>query len=394
MRSASTSPEPTLRARPGSTPALLAGLIFLHFVIVALFAFSVIPQVHHPADRLFMFHNGGDNVAYFELARGFVEGELPVSKYPIGFPITLVPLYLLIQPADQMELLEPAAALWSLIFFPLAQVALYHLAKRMTRSRVAALWAVLLRTILPLALWLMIRLVSSAEAAETSAVHLIWAQMLSDGPSEFFTILAVLAWFIWKEQPRQSKAALGWEFAVGALCGFLILLRYTGALTGTILMAAFLVQRRWRALLVTGLTIGLVVSPQLVYNAVHFDSPFTTGYQTLDEQPPNGLFSLIYLQEAVTRSIERVGVVPFCAVIAAALAVLAAGISAVWRRQRDAALILGLWIASGAGLYFVYYYSWVGGLFRFLMPVYPALAVVGGALVASSWAALQQRVLK
>ena len=370
---------PQTQNRRLPTPLALGALIALHFVVVGLFAFSVIPQQFHPPDQLFWFHNGGDNAAYFELAQSLLQGEVVASKYPLGFPITLIPFIAITQPASQEDLIEPVAAFWSLVMFPLAQLALYRLTRLMTGHRTVALLAVLIWTLLPLGMWLGVSLVAAPPAAETSAVHLIWAQMLSDGPA---TLLTIVAFLLYAELRRHDSRPRLWvrSATLGLTLGALILVRYTGALSAGPILLLLVIERRWAGLVVASLLMAGVASIQLVYNAAFFGSPFTSGYTVLDILPERGLFHPGYLTDAVAKLMQR-SVLVTAACGAAALAGMIGGLWATWKLNRWSTVILTAWIVPYAVFYALYYYSWTGSLLRFLMPIYPALAIAAAALL-------------
>ncbi len=367
----------------------LIAFVLLHFAIVGLFVFSVIPQEYHPADQPFWFHNGGDNSSYFELASALYSGSLIPSKYPLGFPLTLIPFIAVFRPQRQEDLLQIVSAFWSLVMFPLAQLVLFRLAQRLTRQTATALVAVFLFTILPLIFYGVLRPISNGPFAEVGAVHLIWAQMLSDGPATLVTMLAYLAYLEWLERAkRHAPRLLVWEIALGALIGYLFILRYTAIITGVLIVLLLLTGQHWRALIVVSAAALVIALPQLIYNATYFGSPFVTGYTTLDTLPPHGLFHISYLLDALGKIMGRLGWI-FPLIVVAALALFATALYLLYRRSALAALIVSTWIIGYLALYATYYYSWNGGLLRFLMPIYPAIAILGAVTLVSLWQAIR-----
>lgn len=355
----------------------LAAAYALHIVILALFVFEVIPQQYHAVGRPFWLHHGGDNVGYFNLARDLLEGTLQPNKYPLGFPILLVPFIAIFQPPDQQDLLEVVSAFWGIFMFPLGQLLLAWLARQLTGRRWLALCSVCLWTALPLLLYYGLRLVTTPAVAEVSAVHLMWAQMLSDGPATLFTLLVVVVFWAGRESGRAR-----WALGLGALAGFLALIRLTSALTGGLVGLMLVWARRWQAALLVALSALVVFLPQMLYNGHFFGGPLTTGYQVLDEIPASGLFSPAYLTNAISAAWSRLGLLlPLLAAVGGG--VVAIGLRFIWLRSRAGAILLLAWIVSYAGIYAVYYYSWTGGLTRFLMPVYPALAVVAAGVIGA-----------
>ncbi len=348
----------------------------LHLVVLSLYVFSVIPQQFHPPEHLFWLHNGGDNVGYYDLAHDLLAGDLRPSKYPLGFPILLLPFVALFPGYDQPGLLQVVAAFWSLVMFPVGQWTLAWLAERLTGQRRLALLTVLLWTLLPLIFYAGLRLVSSPEVAETGSVHLTWAQMLSDGPAALFTLLLVAAFLRLREEPGRAW----WPVALGALGGFLTLIRLTGGLAVGVVGLMLLLERRWRAAAVMAVVAVVVFAPQMIYNQHFFGGPLTTGYQVLDELPPEGLFSLGYLGDAAGKAWARAGL-GLAGAALLAVGVGWGGLRFLGRRDRVGALTVALWLLSYIALYSVYYHSWIGGLLRFWIPAYPAALILVAGLV-------------
>ncbi|MBN1680566.1 MAG: hypothetical protein JW966_09755 [Anaerolineae bacterium] len=362
----------------------LVAAAMLHVLIVGLYVLDVIPQTYHnTAQSYFWLHHGGDDHAYISLARDIVKWDFHANKYPLGFPLTLTPFMITMHTTAHDDLLPVVAVFWGLIMFPLGQWVLAALAERITGSRRQALLSVFAWTALPLVVYVAFRAVSNAVVAETYSVHLTWQHMLSDGPATLFVLLAMLVWAHsrteWARSAERARTHnLYWAALLGLLCGFLVLIRLPGLLTVGIIGLLLIAERRWRDLLVMGAVGLIVVSPQLAYNAHFFDSPFKTGYTVLDDLPSGGLFALSYLTDGLTRTWNRAGWLLIPAAVTGAAAAWI-GLAALWRQSRLYASAIFLWITGYCAFYSVYYYSWNGGLLRFLMPVYPAAAIIAAA---------------
>jgi hypothetical protein len=198
--------------------------------------------------------------------------------------------------------------------------------------------------------------------------------MLSDPPAAFLTLLVIWVWFKGYDSGR-----LGWIGAAGLLSGFLGLVRFSGLLTPALLGAVMLYRRRWRELAVFGAATALVFAPQLVYNARFWGSPVTFGYAATEETPGRQLFSAAYFADGASLLAGRPAAL---AALAAGLVVAAMGWAWLWRRDRLGAVIIGGWASSYALFYGAYYYSWVGGMTRFLIPAYPAAVIILAACAA------------
>src|SRR5690606_12921046 len=98
-------------------------------------------------------------------------------------------------------LLPVISAFWSLVISPVGQILLAYLAESWTGRRSLALQSVLIWTSLPVVFFVVLRVVGNASVAETYSVHLLWAQMLSDGPAVLFTLLVMAAFVRLRASP-------------------------------------------------------------------------------------------------------------------------------------------------------------------------------------------------
>ncbi len=371
--------------------ALLA-LYLLHLTILGLYVFDIIPQQFHTPARPFQMHHGGDNEAYFNLARDLLTGTPQPSIYTLGFPLLLTPFLVIFRPQDQQEILQVVAAFWGIAMYPLGQWALTWLAERLTGSRVLALLSTFLWTMLPLVFYgifgtfsLIYGQESFALLAETTSVRQTWAQMLSDGPATLFTLLLIVVFF----RQLEGEDRVWWAIKMGTLAGFLMMIRYTGVLTGLLIGVILLAQRRWSVAAVVAVSAFVVFLPQILYNWRFFGDPLTTGYQVLYTSPPDGFFSTLYLSGGLAKVWTRVGLWLLPAILLS-IGVGGFGLVCLWRHDRIGALVVGLWIGSYAVVYGLYFASWNGELLRFLMPIYPAIAVLAAA-AAMEVLSLRQR---
>lgn len=353
----------------------LALAIILHLFTLLLFAAEIIPQQTKQSHRgWYWFHHGGDEVEYYEQMLDLRSGELQASKYPLGFPLLMLPFSWVIQPPTLANLVQPIALFWSVLVYPLAILLLADFTERISGSKTTALIAAFLYAGLPLLAFVGFNLVWNAEMAEIIAIHMTWAQMLSDGPTAFFTLLA--AW--WYMRTRQGNYRARDVILLGILLGFIGMLRFTGLLIAFVVGGLFLLDKQWRmVILLVGISL-LAFAPQMLYNLHFFGSPFATGYTALDRLPPEGLFSLTYLLDALAKIWQRLGLLALAAVI---FGIGSLGL-VLWRLRWIPGLLVGGWLLSYLALYGIYYYSWTGALMRFLIPALPAFAVVAAVLIA------------
>lgn len=348
-------------------------MVALHLGILALFTFDIIPGAHQPGT--FLFHHGGDQDSYYALARSLLDGHPIQSKYPLGFPLLLIPWIVIFQPANSTALITPVALFHSMVLFPLSQFVLAILALRITHHRTAALLSVFVWTVLPLPVWLALALTGRSELGAIWAVYLPWPQMLSDPPAAFLTLLSFRLLFVVLDALDQSRI-LRWSALLGVVCGLLLLIRFNSLLSVGAVAVVLAVARRRSALVLVGMISLLFMLPQFAYNAANFGSPLVTGYQVLDKQPPDGLFSLSYPLKVLSGKYA----IPAWGGVIGLIALLGGGLYALWQREQYGALAIGAWAALYLVFFSLYYYSWTGGLTRFLLPVYPALALLVASL--------------
>jgi len=354
----------------------LVAVVVMHWLVLLLFAANIIPQQSKQADTLFWFHHGGDNYGYFAQAQALVTGDFQANKYPLGFPILMVPALWLLPGASHDVLVQPIAFFWAGGMFPLALLMLMWLSEKMLEQRWLALASGAVFALLPV-LWLgLFNLLWNREMAEIIAIHSTWAQMLSDGPTAFFTLLAA-ALFV-----QIYRRDYPWLLvvALGAVLGFLGLLRFSGVLIAFVIGSILLIERRWRAALVLLFVALITFAPQMIYNQIFFDGPLQTGYTQLEQLPEQGLFHPVYLLDALGKIWQRLGLISLIAA-AIGIGIFVWAIYRLYRHNWRYALLIAGWIMSYLAFYSVYYYSWTGALMRFLIPAYPAFVLLGTVLL-------------
>ena len=350
----------------------------LHLIIISLYLFDVIPQKYHHPERIFQVHQGGDQIRYFELAKGVWTGDLEASALPLGFPLLLVPFVAAFRPETSHDLIGVVSAFWGLGMFGGGQIVLARIGERVLLNRAASLLAVFLWTLLPLLVYGASRMVGSAVFAEVNSVHLTWMHMLSDGPATLVTLLTVLSFFWAMDRPERGTRWL----AVGLLAGLGVLIRTPGVLTAGALAVVLIIERRFRALVVLTASAILAYTPQLLYNARVFGNPFSIGYREFHSPPEEGFFSASHLWAGLGELWERAGVtVPL--VLLSLVGVTLVGLALIWKRNRRGAVVVGLWLSSYVAFFSALVYSWDGSLPRYLMPAYPAAALAAAGLAIS-----------
>src|ERR1041385_3490311 len=99
---------------------LVIAVVF-QLLVVALFFFDIIHDPNHQPGR-FIFHHGGDENDYFALARSLLTGTPIDSKYPLGYPLLLIPWIIAFRATIPSDVIQPVALFSALVMFPLAQI--------------------------------------------------------------------------------------------------------------------------------------------------------------------------------------------------------------------------------------------------------------------------------
>jgi hypothetical protein len=166
--------------------------------------------------------------------------------------------------------------------------------------------------------------------------------------------------------------------AIGFIAGFAMMVRVTAVFSLAAILLAMLIQRRVvpAAMLTGGAGLGFL--PQAIYNTWFFGAPFQFGYVLLDKLDASTQFRLQNILLGASQVWRVLGVVAPIAV-AGGLIVIAAGLRFMSLRSRAGAAVIGFWLAGYVVFHSVYYYSWTGIMVRYLMPAYPAAAMIFAA---------------
>ncbi|MEO8394824.1 MAG: hypothetical protein ABI700_17650 [Chloroflexota bacterium] len=345
--------------------------ILLHLIIIGLFYFDIVHDPFHQTGT-WHFHQGGDQIGYFDLAQSLFNGQPIPSKFTLGYPLLLLPAIAVFHPTSADDLIPLSAILNACLLFPVAQLFFVSLAYRILRSRTIALSGLILWTLSPLIAYVLLALTGRADLGAVWGVHLAWLQMLSDPPAAFLTVLSF--WLLFQICDRRGATVL-WSAALGLTCGFLLLLRINTVISVSVVLLILVIVRRWQALgIVLALTF-LCFIPQLTYNAAFFGNPLAFGYQVLEAQPPDGLMSFRYALQFLHDHVLLAGIGGVCL-----LAFFATVTYTLWGVDRVGAIALVLWGIGYLSFFSLYYYSWIGGAYRFLIPVYPAYSLLAVGL--------------
>ncbi|MCL4390423.1 MAG: hypothetical protein M1484_00600 [Patescibacteria group bacterium] len=339
----------------------------IDLVVVSLFLFNIIPQKYHVMG--FSFHNGGDDVTYFKLAQSFAQGNPFGCGCSIGYSLTLAPILKLMPNMSHDDFLVAVSFITSIGLFPLGQILLFEISKKMTGSTETGSVVVLFWTLLPIVTFLLLKFIIHDPNAGDISSHLIWAQMLTEGITTMVSLLALNLFLDLHKKQTISNIIL-----FGAMSGYIFLLRITGVVAIVVFALIFIKSKKWKQLLIFLTSAFVIVLPQLIYNYTFFGSPLTSGY-VVNNRLESGLFSAKYLLDALIKTWTRFGPLVLV-VIPITVMIFWSSLIKLKRYCQDGALVIFLWTIGTVAIYSLYYYTYTGDYVRFMIPILPFLSLI------------------
>jgi len=355
----------------------LVALAVLRIAMVAA-AVTGSPEAGHYAGW-YVYH--GDEDEYVRVALALARGELVDSFRPIGFPLLLVPFVWWTGATSLAELAGPVVLFHGGVLGPLTVWLVLWLTWRWTGRRTTAVLAAAAWTLLPyLVYWLIhTRPGSVSDVPLQRLAHQLWIQVLSDPPSTFLVVAALML-------VTRSWDRPGWHWPVlaGAAAGLAALVR----LPNVVLVLGtwwYGWQRRWWSAVWFLLAWGGVVALQAAVNWSVLGAPWRFSGWALEAQRsaelsqaagyPITLFAWSNLGFISRQLMAKVP--PLIWALAAATLLMAAiGWRRLLRRQPQAGWLCLLWSVPLAVLYGINQDFHVSVL-HFLMPVLPIVSICG-----------------
>ena len=304
-----------------------------------------------------------DQVLYFGVARGLVEGYLADTYTTIGYGVVLAPFAVT---SDFVLQAVPAVAIVQFLLALPAAWLLYRAGARLMDRRSAAL-GTLVWLALPILLGPLF--VPSYHRPFELSPYWLGLVLSADYASALFAV-AVL----YLASGARTDASARRGLAVGAVAGLAFLLKPSNVVLLGAALLALAAWRRWRAALVALAAMLAVFSPQLVHNHRLYGRFTSFGYgrdpQSFEET------SLTYIPRVFGKLIVSNWTGPLV-LLACALALVL-----TWRRYRDARWLVVAQVV-GFALFFASLYFSIGPTFlRYLTVAFPALALAFGAALA------------
>lgn len=248
---------------------LFSLLIFVCCIRILLVAgfLNGIPEIRYEGKY---FHQGGDQLSYFAMAKSFADLKPVKTFLPVGFPLLLTP-FVIASGADRWEeLARPVlyfhSGLALLSIWIIGYLAFFLTGRTLISAGAAFLWA-----IHPYLMYAAFGLHPNAQILRTVYVdHAMWFPMMSDPSSVFFVLLATLLFF---KSITQKK----YVYFSGLCIGMAILIRLPNVVICGILGAGYLFKKDFSALVKFGFCSFLVFLPQLFYNYYCYGSMLDFG---------------------------------------------------------------------------------------------------------------------
>lgn len=325
-------------------------------MLVLLITYDLPPT---PSHNGWYFHHGGDQTAYFDLAKSLVElNPIPTVK-PLGFPLLLTPFIYFFGANEPNDILVPTIILHAFIMFNLSIILVALIAERLTKNKLISLSSATLWTFFP---YLSLLMVNRHEF-----IHLMCVQELSWPPSMFFSVLAVYLFLLSREKEGKLYPIL-----TGAVIGLASLIRIANLLFAAMFILILLYEKRFKTSAYTAITAFLLFAPQLAYNFYFFGSPLCFGYQYYSAL---GLakvrFSLASFPRVFITTIAQAPLIFLSALLGSILLY-------TYAKRKEETIFLLAWQMPYMIFYCFYFASqWV--MWRFIMPTIPALCILASS---------------
>ncbi|MBL7027277.1 MAG: glycosyltransferase family 39 protein [Candidatus Marinimicrobia bacterium] len=337
-------------------------------MLFVLFLITVLPRLQFQGPYLY----NGDPVAYFsgaesilEHGKYLVDGKTPI--WPIGTSLTLIPF---IQLSEILGGQAESGAFWHGMFFIFLAVAFtYLLGKRIFNPATGIIAAIFV------------------SLAESPFIHSINSASDPGSLAMLLGAIYLMLLFLDTQSPRDlflSFFMLGLAFVFRWNYVFFLPL-FLIYLVGDRRIWAFHLYPSFWFLGFFGFVAG--ISIQLVTNYSHFGNPLQIGYGQLDYSEQFIFSGFVYIKNMVRIMYRMLFTWDFFSPLLAMFGVLA--IIGLWKeKRRDVFWLIMPWVVLGS-LSVVYF----GVKPRLLMPIMPAMFLIGAEGIVRAFYALRKSLL-
>lgn len=304
-----------------------------------------------------------DQYGYFDVAMGLINLDPIIERFTFGFPVLLIPFIKIFVPQDFSEIVLPFSIFNAFVLGSLGIYLVFQITVLLVKDRYAARIATLIYAVHPF-----FPIFAKTKWNRIYLDHVYWGDivgwnMTSDHVSVVFLLLAIF-WFL--------KYLTSWKgmLLAGAALGYAGLIRMPSlAILIPLLYVALLQRVSWKQYLALFVSMGVVLSPQLLYNWHFFGSPFTFGYTALKHIKAFWTPSLVSKQ-FMTIFIDH-----------AAFFVIFVTTFLIHAHRKIGGFLI-LWVALFT-IYYAGYEALYNDPIRFLLQIRPALCIAVGVLMAS-----------
>ena len=346
----------------------LTALAVLRILMVAGFIMDV-PSLQHTG---WQFHcGGGDQILYFNMAKSFAALSPIKEKYPVGFPLLLLPLVLFFKPSVWQDLVMPVVMFHTM----LALISIYlvgYITKALTKSTSLSILSALVWTITPYAIYALAAFFNTQWMRNTYVSYAMWFAMLSEPSTAFFLILNVYVYILSRKKDQGAWLS-------GIIAGITASIRVTSFMYAAVFALGYLLNRRYRSALVFIIAIAITLIPQFVYNVYFNEGLFTYGY-TQEVERAEILFSVQYAGDFMVYLLRKHQVIFWMCLVSAII--LPVCVRYAFRAERRQwAIVLALLY-----VHVVVYSTWwafTSDFIRYVLPIVPlGIISVAGAIGA------------
>jgi hypothetical protein len=356
----------------------LAAIGLFRVCMVAGFLYDVPPLMHEG----WKFHQGGDQILYFSIARSLVALNPLASKYSMGFPLLLVPFIIVFNPASWLDLIKPVLT-FHVILSVLFVFVIGFIAWMVSKNVFTVIASATLWVLHPYLMYASFALHSQAATVRSSYVsHAMWFPILSDASSTFFVLLGILLYF-WSEDKQR------YVYGAGCMIGVAGLIRSPNLLAGVILSATYLLRKEYVKTIKFCGCMLLLFTPQFLYNAYFNASPFVFGY-TETSEGRTVLFSVHYLISYGAFLMDKYPAI-FVALLIGTI-IVPIYLLMHYKRQRHEWSLLILYTY----VYTLFYATWWAFNcfpYRFLIPVVPTAIIIITAFFTGILSAVRRKMV-
>jgi hypothetical protein len=312
---------------------------------------------------------GGDQMEYFNAAKSLLSWNFIPNSYPLGYSLLLLPFILIFKPASILDIARLVVILQGVIFYSLATIFVYLLARQFLR-KLLSLSIASFFLIYPYLFYLFFHYFSPATELMRNFTITRFNQLMFFLPlSDPLSTILVLGSFllilkIYNKDDKRSSIFLGF------ITSWAIITRLQNAILGPIYVVVFLVKRQYKNavyFILSSIPLGLL---QMYANYRINGSPFKTVYSNLSGAAGPEI-SFKYPLKIIEYSLHYSPLFLVLLLITAFLVII--GAVRIIRLNREKGWLLAVYFFSF--LAFISFFSMTFLNPRYFLPIIPAIFI-------------------